>query len=723
MNITRIEIIVTDRSLVRKAYLTSPTSPGGTWELIEADFDLRFNEGCNKLKMSLLADADGTKPWGSILNGYLITIKAQPVGGSMTEYWAGVITQAPGTGTTARVLEYEARGGFFEFEKQKLVYYYEGAAIDDAVIDIKGDFDTPVTCILATNSEISVASPYTVADIESEFESPAEPIKQFALMQTDVQYGVDQLFRFYFKDITTSEVAHFVIGTDVAEITVEEDTEALINDVYVQSKEMVAGGQVTLHDSDSASQTAYGKRTKLYQLRNTKSSADGYQYAAGLVATQKDPRQKVEASLPTFSEFIFPRGNVRIVDTDGTEYSFPIQRVSYKIDGKKGLFGSMELGSEIVLNLPETLQEVMRVVERQNRNGVSLTKIAHARGEEFAQQVYVNARKSGLFNHYIAFLSDDNCIDKNISTFGSQAFYNGQIVGPFGYLANRLWSNAIPTRYQPDSVMLHTYTSELGRVTFDNDNDFDMFFEGSPGNWRVDETGHGAEAFDVADDLFYRRGGAGSKGTPWELPANHSLRLRFKQLAVNTGRPFIINWGHTSSSNRNWLEVDMSSSSNLRVVIKSQAGFGVTTHETMNDATMSTGEEREIQILYGAVSSQYTVRIFDTDGTTVLQTSAAFTPTTVVANSRIAMQNFYNNTDSPKRVAQLLWFEPQQINLGNNTVYINRNNGSGTNASDILNDGIQHQTFDLSTITAGEVLKVLFINKHPGRIIGWGISW
>jgi hypothetical protein len=430
-----------------------------------------------------------------------------------------------------------------------------------------------------------------------------------------------------------------------------------------------------------------------------------------------------------FSQFIYPRGNVRITDnTTAVEYHFGIQRVTYQFSKGVGFSGTMELGDQPEPRPSDLIRSIRRLEEGQKSGQISLVKIDHTRAEEFAQQALSDGRKNGFLNHAQVFLANNNWLDKTRSMMGSQSLYNNQIVGPFGYAANRIYTLPIETGKQVDSVRLHTYTDEFGRITFDQDTDFDMFFDDntSPFDWRLNQNGHGAEqSLNTGSgntDLYYREGHNGSKGTQFQLPANHEFRIRLRITSVNTGRPLIIDWGRQSGTVRNWLEIDMSDATHLRVVIKSQNGGAITTHATLTDATASDPCEREIQVLYGAVSHQYTVRIYDTDGTTVLQTSAAFTSVPgVPAGSRIRLNGFRNSTDGT--VAQILWFEPQQTNLGNNLIEIARDGGNDFTSWGGFTNGIQHDTIDLSTIDPGTQLVVRILNAHPGRVQSWALSW
>lgn len=732
MAVDYINITIQDRAGNQTAFYQSPSQlnpDGSSWAVVGGSFDIKANEGCGTFELKI--DKAGIN--GTVACGYQITVDVVTRAGATVRYWKGVIKKIQKPGSTGRVWTYLARGLWDEVEAQKTINYYTGANIDDVVADILSDIDTPSTLISASTSEIVIASPYAVADIESEFDTTGEIIAQLATMQVDVQYGVDQNGKLYFKDLDTSDVKTFVVGGQyLSALDVNDDIEQTFNDVYLQSKDMVGSGQLTLHDSDATSITAYGRRTKVVQIRNTKNANDGIQYLAAVLTRDKNPKQHVKSDLVGFDDFIFPRGKVRIIDVDGTEYHFPIQRVKYELDPTGGLTGSLELGDLPAPRLDEQLRQIVRQVERGGSNSMSLTKIEHTRGEEFAQAALVDARKNGKLNIFQDFIDDLKAFDPTLSTFGSQALYDRSIVGPFGYLQNIAISNVIKTGQSPDHVRLHTYVNNAGRINFDSDSDISMFFDAASGvgDWRVDENGHAAEQFQGGGTAFlsYRIGGAGSKGTPWHHPANATPRfkVRIKALTNVAGRDARVYFGAQNALTNNFNYVSLSFGGGTFNAFFVKDVSGTTTSLVATSLAfvngMSVDDEIVVSVVYDGGGNYHIDLIDGTDETTILSTGGSVA-LSVPANARQLINQFWNATDG--KVLQLLWYQPQN-DLGANTVaVISRDDGVTWSSAIPLGNtaDIEHQDVDLSGQPSGARLRVQFGNEHPGRILGWAVSW
>jgi hypothetical protein len=730
---TRIRIA--DRSDNQKALYQSPSraeQAGGTWAVVGCSFDLKLNEGCNDLTLKI--DKAGIN--GSVLCGYQITVDVFDTAGTSTRYWMGKIVSIQKPGTTSRVWTYKARGLWDDVETQKSVRYYEGAAIDTVVTDILGDIDTPDTLISSSTSEISIASPYVVADIEAEFDSTAEILAQLATMQGDVQYGVDQNGKLYFKDISTADVATFVVGSPLlSSLEVSEDMSQVINDFYLQSKDMAAGGQITYHDSDATSKTAYGRRTKVTQLRNTKSSADAIQYLASIKARDKDPKQRVNTDLGGFTDFIFPRGNVRVLDKDGTAYHFPIQRVKFELDGTRGLTGSLELGDQPQPTLPEQMRNVVRMVERQTSNQMSLTRIEHTRGEEFAQAVLSHSGKDGLLNRYINTMRDEKGFDPARSRHITLS--EGFNMGPFDFSNSNLYTIKVPLGIQKDTIRIYTQFDHYGRVNFAHDSDITTFFEGIAGasplgadntdDWRANEDGLGLEQFQNGGDrIFYNiRGGdvpVGQTGFRFEGP--YKVRFLYKALPGAADVQHFFAEYSVSADEFAFAEIDNTASpgpTSMAITLYKRESGVDSIISTLTGVAGDTDHIFEFSI--NSIATEITLNVYDVN--MILESSSGAKSITWGAFDyrRAGFNRFFSSGTIHARIG---WIEIEE-NATNSDAIIRASRDGGTTMSPSLGQvvahGFDYHDIDLSAQPAGTDLVVQLYMRHPKRLYGWAAAW
>lgn len=720
MNLDLYKLTVSSRAGAQKALFQSG-SPGAG--LLSLTFDLARDGGC--IRMDLTVDRDHNK--GTLAVGDIVTFDAAVGGGALTRYWKGVIVSEPQAGNTNRVWRYEAQGLWdAEVANQIVVKYYEGADVDDVVIDILADIDTPATAVDSSTSEISVASPYTVADIESEYDSAPTIIEQLAVLQGDVQFGVDQNGKLYFKDYDTTDINTFIIGTHLSTINVRRDTDGVVNDVYVQSKEVVGGGNLNLHDEDPTSKGLYCTRTKIVQFRNSKDPDDVARYAASVIARFKDPARVVDTELPGFSTFVFPRGNVRIIDTDGSEYTFPILRVKYTLDKTAGLVGTMEIGDRLLPTLEDSMRDVVRRIEVVKSGVISLAKIDHTDGEEFVQAALIDARKNGFLNTFYDAITDDKVWDR-LQSRGVYA-YNGDLLDDPASADNFpvvLVSNAIPSGVVPDTVRLATYVDLNGRIEFAHDSDVQLFFEtgagGAPTEWRLSQNAQGMEQWANGNVVYYIE----TPGGGFTLRANHGFACLVRDAGVvPVGAPYVLMlFGYVDSNNYNYVEW-IRGASTLTVDLYKRVA-GVDTLQDSIGVTSGIGDY-VVRVAYYS-GSGHRLEIWDEDDTTLLH-NGSYRTLSVPASSRLGLWRWWDATVGVRAYAGWYEVENPQAVVGM-PVQISRDDGANY-TSGVFPYGGWHgepkqrfENIDLSSLASGRLLRLKAQFYHPSRLKGWAISW
>lgn len=728
MNLDYYTIAITDRTGAQKALIGA-----GAYQpaLVAAQFDLTDDGGCNELTMEVVK----SKLQGPIALGDLITVSAQAKNYAFVQYWKGVITSIPHVADTRVTGTYEARGLIHELTRQRVTKYYEGADIDDVVIDLLADFDTPVTAVSSSTSEIVISSPYTLGDLEAEFDDLGDLIAQLAVLQQNVQYGVDQSGKLYFKDriATVAAEDHFFIPEHFAELEIDQNLDELMNDVYAQSKTVVGGGLLTIHRDDATSKTAYGFATAVAQIRNTGVRDDVARWADALIAMNKDPKKKIKAQLPAFSRFVFPRGNIRITKL-GTDYSFPIKRVTYRLDPAKGFIGSMEVGDVVQSKFEERVRELMRRIRQNNSGAISLTKFEHTRGEEYAQRAIKEARQLGFLNIFT------HTVD-NLKTFNpalsSHMIHRGTyLMGPFDFLAGIYVSNIIPAGDVPDDIMLSSWVDYYGRIDFEQDADWPFFFEaisgaspikgGSVDDWRQNEDGLGLEQWQNGNSaLFYRADNhdVPSGQTGFRLFTDYKVRFLYRHVVGPSELQRVYSRYDPSADEYILLEIDNTNGVNTVFRLKKKIGGVTSTLETMN---LDPDRDFIVEIFADGAANHFNqVFVYDLDNSTLLDSTATYSQDVGSDEMRFGFSDF---VESGNINARLGWFEAytdQSNQLG--VISVSRDGGTTFSSNNQMfvpgPGGFFSVVVDVSGQPSGSDIVVRMRLRHPVRVYGWGAAF
>lgn len=712
MNLDRYEIRINDRSGNQKSFISSTA---GMPPVLSAQFSLERNMGCREFEMVCARDA----VQGTIQIGYLLEVWSKPTGGTLTRYYTGKLREVPKSGTASREVRYVAEGLWSDVAEQLIEKYYAGKDVPDMIIDILAVLDND-SDIDSSTSEISISSPYTVGDLESELENAAKVIEELAQLQGDVQYGVDQDGKLYFKDLSTTDNAHFWVGTHLESFELVELGDEIVNDLFLQSKTVVGGGELTLNKNDSTSITAYGKRSRVINIPKFSANADIQQYGSKVLADDKDPKEITTAKPTGFVNFIFPRGNARITDGDDNEHSLPIQRVNYRLDGTAGFVGDMEIGDRPQVTVEEEIRRMLREIQINKSKTASLSTIEHTRGEEFAQESTVDAGLRGEQNRFFDTMANSKVFDETLSSH--MVFRDRYLVGPLDFAKTTAISNSIPTGESIDTIRLHSFVDHAGRINFDRDDDLSFFFEGSGfSSFRVAEDDNRLEQRVTTSNLLVYKDESGdvpSGQTGFTMPDQFTLWASFDFIATGTTNSFSLQFGRQDLNNLNRVSLE-NNATNLLVKLYKKIGASETLLET---ATLTKDQNVSIKVQAQNSPSNTAWWVYDRDGENILHTGSLH----AIVNANGGFIAFSNLMDgSSNELWRCNWF---QIDPSDDPTvfpikaYMSRDNGTTYTAAQIL-FGKQHNDFDLSSQPAGAQLRVKFEMQHPGRLYGWGISF
>jgi hypothetical protein len=729
VNTDFFEIRIYDRSSNQKAFFSS-TARGHP--ILGGQFKLSCIEGCGKLTLTLVRE----KITGTIDHGYLIEVWAKPTGGTLTKYYTGRIITIPAAGTTALKVQYGATGLWYQVERQTVSKFYESADIDTIVEAILDDIDND-SDLSSSTSEISLASPYPLGDFEAESMSAAAALKLLAEVQGDVQYGVDQDTKLYFKDVSTTDVISFWVGKHLERFEPHESSVAVMNRAYMQSRQLVGGGHLTLvrdQTTGDHSISNLGLCDNVLQIPHLSDPDDVWRWAQKQLA-DSGIKTICDAQPTAFSEFVFPRGNARITDLDGTEYSLPIQSVTYRLDPQKGLVGSMEIGDEPMPTIEGEMKRLQRDIATSKSNAISLTKIEHTRGEEWQQESIIDAQDLGLQNHFTALFTDLKTVDEQFegTVHTNLDTRRNFVTGPFPdakWLLGQYWSKKIPgapSGEDIDSVRCHFLFDMYGRLTFDYDEDLDDHFTynlvtGSGQAWRVKEVDHLLEYDDTlgAGQLIY----TGPNGFAWS-PSGYKFRIGLKNFnRFAYGVYCWIYWDYQDSNNWNGIRIqNYTTVKHFRMI--NNSGGSQSNIGTPTDLTDLIDADCELEITARPSGSTSRLDVYR-DGS--LQGSITSTSAVLGTGNDVRLGTWAVDSIGPPDTpaCDIDYFEIQEYNIGNGTpkiaYAISRTDGANLSGG-ALSQGTAHFTEDLSSQPSGGDLRMRLKVFWPARLYGWGLSF
>lgn len=675
-------------------------SSAGRTPVLSMSFELNRLGGCGDLEMIVgreyLADV-ATGTGYTINNRDVIQVWAKTLdpGATLTRYYKGIILTKPWPGTSAKQVKYTARGLWRQAEEQQLVKYYEGKDVDALVIDLLAVLDDD-SLIDSSTSEISIGTPVTIGDFEAEFMKFSDALKLLADIQQDVEYGVDQDGKLYFRDIDTTVLTHYVEGTSLVSLDGESSAQKLVNRVHMQSKQLVGGGALTLTRSDGASVTADGLTQDVVSVPHLADADNLWAFAQNHLNEHAE-RDTIEAVPRLFSKFMWPSGRVKITNKAGTEYTLPIQAVRYTIEGGTGMTGTLALGDEEPRSLSDEMRAMFADIRAQKSTAISLTKIEHTRGEEWRQTAIVDARKQGNLNTFIDTLDNLKGLDLDLSWHMLHDNKRKYIGASMDKLNNRIISNIIPSGRPVDTIRVHADCDFYGRVGFEIDADITDFFEAvvdDISDWRVPYATNSMDAVRTTAVCRYK--------SDHEFGVAFKAFMKMSDYISGSAGGFIWNWVDSN----NFCEALVAASGATLTALQ----YWVGGTPTFNNNNMGG--------IYKPVFIEVTVR-----NTPTTTTAKFYDQNMVLRDTRtLAMPvvtgrpvGFYQRGGM-----EVDFFEEQE--LGDINIWVSRDGGTTYTAATIVH-GQNNVDVNVSGQPSGTDIRIKAEVKHPSRLYGWGISF
>lgn len=680
--------------------------------IVSFAFSFYRNGGCGEAKVVLKKDA----LQGSPVRGNLLTIGVYlPDGAGIT--YKGTVVETP-VYTTEDTVEYLAYGYWMQAEKQHIVKYYEGKDVDDMVIDILADIDTPNSDINAAAGEISIAAPYTVGDFEAEYITAAAAIKMLATIQGNVEYGITNTGRLYFRDrVTTVGDLVFYEGQHFTGADIRERSDQAVNRVFLRSKEIVGGGQLTLNRDDVASTTSIaniGVRSAVVNVPHFKTHADVWRFGLYYLA-ERGATEVSDFQVGPFIEGVWPSGNIEVREADGTSIGeYPIDSVHYSY-GPDGFQGVMKVGDEPAPRFDDEMRSIIRTIENERSTSLSNVKIDHSRGEEWAQDLIINARKNDQLNQFYDTFGNTKALDLSLCRrlyHQSRQYYVGcSQDAPTGGV---IVSNSIPTGEEFDSVRVFLDVDIDGTILFEQAQDFkESFVQGL--NWQLHATN--ARAVNEVADTFLEL-----IQTQWRPYANtgYTIEFAFDNVGNVFGNPFEFDWDRIGGNNYNFITIVNQAGPNRTTIDLHRMIAGVPT-VSLGTITGTWLQNMRVEIVARNLGPPNTV-ITAWDKTTGILIGTVNTALLPLTTGQLAGPDNWYGTPILPNVAQLDWIKPD-TESGSMVVSVSRDNGTTWTSVGAVLDGQNVYDVNIAAQPAGTQLRLKLEVDWPSRLYGWGVAF
>ncbi len=197
-------------------------------------------------------------------------------------------------------------------------------------------------------------------------------MQELASVGGNIEWGVNQNRKFYFKIASTTPGFYFNIGSQVINFNEQQSFIDIVNRVIVQGGD-VAGSPYTKIFNDTTSQLKYGRRDKVYQSTAITTDTVAQQLATSIFGNYNDVVRKanmdlvnydsqVEATLPIPLLVLRASGVTYGTKPYGTFlYSGlvnrQINRIQYKVDVTRQLSVSLDLGQY----LPDQADKIRQI--------------------------------------------------------------------------------------------------------------------------------------------------------------------------------------------------------------------------------------------------------------------------------------------------------------------------------------------------------------------------
>ncbi len=282
-------------------------------------------------------------------------------------WFTGFVQKVPDPGA-ARPLEYSGFGFFAQLNWVTVTQSYGPQDIALIVADIVENIVAVNTQVRYNSAKIETTGYVTSGTIDFDHVFAQSAIQSLAEIAQDFEYGVDDQREFYFRARSSGVMNWFWKGKHFQDLAITADPMGIRNKLYVKGGTVTGGSNYLPPVSDAASIAEHGLREDIITAPELLDTADATRWAEYVLSQNINPitqGQILGFFLDQRRAKIEARGQLRVTTEDGTAYTLPIKRVSYKIDST-GILADIDLGT-VYVPFEKHVLKILRRIEEEGR--------------------------------------------------------------------------------------------------------------------------------------------------------------------------------------------------------------------------------------------------------------------------------------------------------------------------------------------------------------------
>lgn len=270
--------------------------------------------------------------------------------------YTGIILKKPRKGGTSRLRTVSGFGLFDQLHNVTITKKYTNATIDEMVKDVIQNYVISETDIVYNASKIIDPS-VTVKKLTFFGQSAKKVLDRLAELCSDYVFGVDEDKEFFFEPLDTSIQRKYYVGKDVKLFIPDEDSDKIVSELKIRAGKYFGQGYARVIREDVSAKATYGTKIKEILVPELSEPEDIETWKDR--AFEKLTRTRFNPRLSIFSadEILKPKGVIQVVDTDGTEYGFPLLN-SLAVIHNPSADVTLGLGYEYPTNIVDDLRSI-----------------------------------------------------------------------------------------------------------------------------------------------------------------------------------------------------------------------------------------------------------------------------------------------------------------------------------------------------------------------------
>jgi hypothetical protein len=282
-------------------------------------------------------------------------------------WFAGFIQRRPDPGAK-KPFEYSGFGYFDQLDWITVTKSYSsGQDISLIVKDILSTIVAPKTAVIYNAAKVETTGYVTSGTIDFDHIKAKDAIQNLADTAQNFEFGVDDQREFYFRAIDATLKKYLWRGKHFQDSEITIDPLQIRNKLYIKAGQITGGSNVIGSVTDDISIILYGLREDVVTAPDLLNSTDATRWANYQLGQLKYPITQakiVNYFLDQDKAKIAALGQIRLNAEDGTAYTLPVKRVTYKMSAA-GILADIELG-RVIVPFEQQILDILRRVQEES---------------------------------------------------------------------------------------------------------------------------------------------------------------------------------------------------------------------------------------------------------------------------------------------------------------------------------------------------------------------